>query len=1134
MQARKFISGILSFVSIFIYWGSSGLLGQSDDKPDQYRAIHLTMQDGLTGNLGNVMLKDVNGFLWTGSYDGELCRFDGATFKKYIPDSHKRGMIHSGQIFALVEDRLHHIWIGTHVGLSRYDMLADTFSNFVPEIDPVKINNTIIPFWSTGDQVYCFESQVRIVSYDIHSFKKTIVLDHEKLGKLFIGGVSINSIILDTASNSFWMLQEDFEHHSDATLLQISLDDGEKQNYSWPCTRNMINHRHSAEAIRLDQKRNSIWINSGDGLLEFSLTDKQFHLIEAMNERVKWKEYDRYVGMDIDRFGRIWLATKPKGILIYDPETKFLNQLFSDPVLLEQTGEHILHLYCDPDGITWTSYYLGKGIYELLPFNPLVKSYSANPGWPGSLSNGSIYTIVPASNGKMWIGTENGLNIFDTEAEKFEVMLEKDLPGIKGKAIVPIFIDTIRQKAWLRAGLPAQESRYTMNFYEMDIQTRKCRPILFRHGTIILDTFFIEPNWVRPYKTGFLVYDEKHGIFEIQGNSLFADLLIPFPASVGRFVLEEDHFIYLLGGGTFENRNGTWKRIAHPADSLRWTFMLYNPIDQTYWLAFKHEMVHYDKNFKEIKSYGQDVGYNGTIFNMQIDNGGNLWFTNILNQIGRLNTSTGIITTLTEAEGFQNQYFDFHDPGSRGSNGNIYFGASEMVNGVGGFHRIFPERYSPAVTSSVYFRSLSINHNPFLLSTNLNNLRELSLNYNQNAISLETGILDYYSRGMGQIRYKFLGANKDTAWQYGPAYSAIRYEDLSPGTYHVVVQASNVNAEFNSPEKTLVIHIAMPFWETWWFRVLAALVVAGLILGVVQIRSRNLKRQNKQLEAKVEQRTNELKESLTELKETQAQLIQREKMASLGELTAGIAHEIQNPLNFINNFSEVNAELITELKQELAEGDLNEIKSIAESIEDNEKKIIHHGKRADRIVKGMLQHSRINSGQKELTDLNPLVDECLRLSYHGLKAKDKSFQARLETNFDPSISKVNIIPEDLGRVFLNLFNNAFYAVTERSKQVNREPASHPTTPYQPTVVVTTKKTLNGVEIKIEDNGIGISEKVKDKIFQPFFTTKPTGEGTGLGLSLAYDIITKVHGGELLVDSKEGKFTSLVINLPASQ
>ena len=306
------------------------------------------------------------------------------------------------------------------------------------------------------------------------------------------------------------------------------------------------------------------------------------------------------------------------------------------------------------------------------------------------------------------------------------------------------------------------------------------------------------------------------------------------------------------------------------------------------------------------------------------------------------------------------------------------------------------------------------------------------------------------------------------------------------------------------------------------FFMFAAGILALLVISALLIRNN---RHNKNAKLKIEK-------AYTELKATQAQLIQSEKMASLGELTAGIAHEIQNPLNFVNNFSEVNNELIEELKtclsgrqvenEKLKIGD-GEVNDLLNDLYQNNEKISMHGKRADSIVKGMLQHSRTSSGQKKLTDINELVDEYLRLAYHGLRAKDKSFNAKFETNFDNSIGKINIIPQDIGRVILNLINNAFYAANERRVMEGQG--------YEPTVIISTTNQNGKVEIKVKDNGNGIPRNILEKIFQPFFTTKPTGQGTGLGLSLAYDII-KAHGGELKVNTKEGEESEFIIQLPA--
>ncbi|MBD0352155.1 MAG: hypothetical protein ICV65_13465, partial [Flavisolibacter sp.] len=313
------------------------------------------------------------------------------------------------------------------------------------------------------------------------------------------------------------------------------------------------------------------------------------------------------------------------------------------------------------------------------------------------------------------------------------------------------------------------------------------------------------------------------------------------------------------------------------------------------------------------------------------------------------------------------------------------------------------------------------------------------------------------------------------------------------------------------------------------YALLIALVVFSVIAFLLWRHNQQRQKAFNQLQKQKEEtdfQKAKAEQALEELKATQKQLIQSEKMASLGEVTAGIAHEIQNPLNFVNNFSEVSIELTEDLKQgplqQITGPARNEAEELVDDLTQNLQKITHHGKRADAIVKGMLQHSRKSSGQKEWTDINALADEYFRLSYHGQRAKDKFFSATLQTDFDNSIGKVEVVPQEMGRVLLNLFNNAFYAVSEKKRQLNGD--------YEPVVAVTTRREKDKIEIRVKDNGIGIPQAIEDKIFQPFFTTKPTGEGTGLGLSLSYDIITKGHGGELKVETQEGQGAEFIVSL----
>ncbi len=385
------------------------------------------------------------------------------------------------------------------------------------------------------------------------------------------------------------------------------------------------------------------------------------------------------------------------------------------------------------------------------------------------------------------------------------------------------------------------------------------------------------------------------------------------------------------------------------------------------------------------------------------------------------------------------------------------------------------------------------------------------------------------SLGMADsIYYTYVLEGIDKNWSTPGSNSFTEnYLNLPPGPYTFKVSSKNVNGRWSKPA-SFSFTVAPPWYQTWWAYTLYVLLGIGLLRLYIVYRSRKLKKENKILEEKVKHRTEQLQKSLEDLKATQSQLIQSEKMASLGELTAGIAHEIQNPLNFVNNFSEVNMELTDELKEELNKTKLSPeerlpIEEIANDIKNNQEKISFHGKRADSIVKGMLQHSRSTNGQKEPTNVNALADEYFRLAYHGLRAKDKSFNATMETDFDENVGKINVVAQDIGRVILNLITNAFYAVKAARLKKGSD--------YDPTVWVSTKKEKGVVLIIVKDNGTGIPENVKDKIFQPFYTTKPTGEGTGLGLSLSYDII-QTHGGKIYVQSKEGEGTEFTIEMPA--
>jgi len=457
-----------------------------------------------------------------------------------------------------------------------------------------------------------------------------------------------------------------------------------------------------------------------------------------------------------------------------------------------------------------------------------------------------------------------------------------------------------------------------------------------------------------------------------------------------------------------------------------------------------------------------------------------------------------------------------------------------LVPGIGGLIEVDPA-------------SLPTNPAPPLQSINSLQVDD-SLFYPETAADISPGdhryifdfsALSFVSPVKNQVRFRLIGRDRD--WIEAKGERRAYYTNLAPGPYRFEVLASNNDGIWAREPARFSFTVRSFFYQTSWFKLI--LVCLGLVAVWLLVRWRTHAARLKQtwLENEVSQRTAELRNSLDQLQSAQKQLIQSEKMASLGELTAGIAHEIQNPLNFVNNFAEINKELLDEIEGERRKGpefrslgtggerDERAEAEILRTIKENLEKISFHGKRADGIVKSMLQHSRSSeqSGKlkKEPTDINMLADEYLRLAYHGLRAKDQTFNATLKTDFDPAMGLIQVIPQDIARAILNLITNAFYAVHElnRIKKGKGEL-------YSPTVAVTTKRLEKSVEIRVKDNGPGIAQEVMGKIFQPFFTTKPTGQGTGLGLSLAYDIV-KAHGGEINVHSSEGEGSEFILQLP---
>lgn len=804
-------------------------------------------------------------------------------------------------------------------------------------------------------------------------------------------------------------------------------------------------------------KGGEIWIGTDkDGIL---LIDPKGMMAENFSTNNGLESNDVW-GIDEDSQGRIWMATY-RGINIYDPEKEKLSLL---KLPSELSGNDFRQLIAIGEDKFLAGIMGGFAIIDVQA-KSITHYNTVKKGLVNAVFNG-----IQTADGKFWMGTGNGLLVFDPTSNSFQ-KLDKSNGLVSNTSFV--VINDRKGKIWVcsDAGINIIDPKTNTN-----VTLQKKEGLLSNYNSMVFESASGEV--IVGGDEGFSIFslDETSITHVSAKNGLMPPALYDLTEVNGKIHVGSENGIIVVDRPTPNNPDQVW----HFSNYGKSSGIPYNDYNQStafptkkgpvFWgaspiMTVVHQDPLIDKNPPVVAIKGMNIMDQNPVF---------------------MHTSF-LKNSLSKGDTLWNSDF------SKGFTKDN-----------------FPKDSSYLAQNNIQWDSISPG---FQMPVNL------KLPYDQNSFNFS--FVNQSVLGRDKIVYRYILEGADQAWSnVSPKANSRIYYNLTPGDYTFKVATRGFNGIWSEPA-TLDFEILPPWWQTWWAYLLFASLFGGMTYGIVHVRSQYLKKENRILEEKVMHRTSQLNKSIDELKATQSQLIQSEKMASLGELTAGIAHEIQNPLNFVNNFSELSVELADELKEELSKitlelGQKKELESIANDIIQNQQKIHHHGKRADAIVKGMLAHSRNNSSQKEPTDINALADEYLRLSYHGLRAKDKSFNADFKTDFDPSLPKVNAVPQDLGRVFLNLINNAFYAVSERAKQHNEG--------YRPTVVVKTINLGDKVEIKVIDNGNGIPEHVKDKIFQPFFTTKPTGQGTGLGLSLSYDIV-KAHGGELKVETKHTSFST---------
>ena len=1041
----------------------------------------------------NSVYADSSGVIWIGFNDAGLDEFNPATgiFKHYRPSKNDAGSV-SGAVTPILRDHQKRLWVGTDNGLDRLDEKTGKFIHYRNEpgnLRSLSSNKVITIYedhhgdiwigtdypWDNNDPnaggLNRLESDGSFTRY-MHDPKNPHSLINNKVRAIFEDSRGV--FWVGTAGDGLHTMDRktgQFERHTYDPSKPLDLSRPPLRNDAWLKANDKAWLRANDQVtFIIEDNIGSIWIGSMfAGINRYDTGTKKITHYEhsfGYPDSSSWNAFQ-------SRDGELWISTQDNNLYRVDPFHKTIHSI--------TTGDEAWNFKEDKQGYLWVST-RGSGLFKFDQQLNLIQQFKHSPSNPLSLPDNIVGPLFQKKENTMWVSTDKGIRVLDETTQKFSLFPDtENLKNFNDSGVTNIFQDKqgiIWFSTWGKGLIRYNPEDHSKNFFysnEGDSSTISINNV----GQIFED------------RSGVLWAGTNNGINRLDKKT-------------GKFVR------YLDGKGT-------------------WAVNLYQDSEGNLWAGTNIGLYRYDEkedrfvNFFDSNSELNSISLSG----VTEDDAKNLWFFSESSIIG-LNILTKQISIYASKYGIVPLSMATWKSAYKNGKGQIF-----IPNSVG-FYTFSPEELALKSDFRIIITDLLVNSQPVspgkesYIQEPVEDISDLDLKYNRNNIAFNFSAIDY--REPGTIKYFYMLEGYDRQWQEVKDRKEKNsyYFNLPAGKYVYRVQA--FNSDGAKAEKTITIRINPPWWETWWAYTSYVILSVIIIWRIIAWRTKTLKKEKELLETKVALRTKELKQekeivesTLAELKSTQAQLIQSEKMASLGELTAGIAHEIQNPLNFVNNFSEVNTELIDELTQEAGNGNIEGVKAIAKDIRDNELKIVQHGKRADAIVKGMLQHSRTSSGLKEPTAINALCDEYLRLAYHGLRAKDKNFNTEMRTEFDSSIGKINVIPQDFGRVILNLINNAFYAVDEKKKQLGDG--------YKPMVSVSTKRNNGKMEIKVSDNGNGIPKKILDKIFQPFFTTKPTGQGTGLGLSMSYDII-KAHGGEIKIESKENEGANFTVILPA--
>ena len=1082
--------------------------------------------DNATINWGSItgITQDRLGYIWVGTSQilangsGGLHRYDGTRIISFRHDPQNPNSIANNWIHCVMADSLDAVWVGTFgFGLDRLDLSTNTFTHFRhnPNDGSSLSNDTVTAILE--DHL----GNIWVGTFgglDLLN-KKTGKFTHYRNNPNDSSSLSSNyiQVIYEDRQGVLWIGCFDF-FRGVGGLNKFNRTSGNFVRYKHdPGNPNSIANNEVGAIF--EDSRGNFWVGTaGEGLHTMDRGNGSFthHYYdpkhpEKLGPSIRKDPKDRITFISEDAAGAIWIGSFHSGINKYDPITQktthYGNILQNGRIVQKDSTNGFNESYAwrsftSKDKQFWIATREGN-LYNINLFKTGIPFYSING------MDGNAFYHDTKSN-ILWMGTGEGLVRKDMNSGSLKILQHDSLNAnsLAGNNVVALRVDK-EGKLWMATdnGLSRYDP-YTGTFTNW---RQKEGDISSRGGNFLHNLCFDHNKnvWVGSF-TGLSKLDVVTGKFTNYSSN-----------TVRCIAVGKNNEIWAGTHNGLNRLNTNTTKFSHYLKNLQIVSVYVDSKGEVWAGARNDNLYRYDRNSDQFKIFtgpnpqGLIIG----VLHMLEDDKNNLWL-HTPNSIVKINGNRDGVTVYGADYGVHPSNF-LSDDNFISDNGQIFIGDED------GYYAFFPDQLKGNIEPpELNFIGFKLGKKPIIpmqggiFESPIWQTKNIKLNHDQNSFSFEFGAVNFTSPGA--LRYHFMLENYDNSWHDIESDHQAYFYNVPPGKY--ILHAKAINTDGTWGEKTINIVISPPWWRTWWAYCIYGLLVFGGILVLHRfMKQRVIVAEKEKTRAKELAQAKEIEKAYHELKATQQQLIQSEKMASLGELTAGIAHEIQNPLNFVNNFSDVNAELIDEANQEIGKGNITEVKSILKDLKDNEQKINHHGRRADSIVKSMLQHSRSSSGQKEPTDINALADEYLRLAYHGMRAKDKTFNVKTETNFDSLIGKINVVPQEIGRVILNLINNAFYAVDEKRKQNLNG--------YEPTVSVSTKKLDGKVEIKITDNGNGIPQKLLDKIFQPFFTTKPTGQGTGLGLSLAYDIV-KAHGGEITVNTDVGEYTEFILRLPS--